>query len=102
MTSRKRVKEDTIPQIARRLRLLRIAKAGDDRGDQAAFCREIGVMPQSSNGYELERNGRIGLDMALKLVDRWNVTLDWIYLGDKRAMPHSLMIEIERAEAQHK
>ena len=99
----KRVDEATIPRIARRLRHLRIAVAGDDRGAQVRFCKDIGILPQSWNGLEFGRTGRIGLDMAFKLVHRHGVTLDWLYLGDERSMglmPHSLVQAIKRVEAE--
>ena len=33
---------------------------------------------------------RISPDAAIRLVERYGVTLDWIYLGRASALPHSL------------
>jgi hypothetical protein len=81
--------------IAERLRALRIVVVGDDRGAQMKWCRDLGILPQSWNGYETG-NARIGVDSAIRIVRRFGVTLDWIYLGDTRAMPHALLTDIER------
>ena len=51
-------------------------------------------------GVENE-HGRIGLDAALKLGERFLVTLDWVYKGDEFALPHGLVMRLrEAAEAE--
>jgi DNA-binding XRE family transcriptional regulator len=94
----RRVRADTIPHIARRLRLLRVAIEGDDLGAQARFCRTAGITTQAWNNYEKERGGRIGLDTAIKLVSTYHVTLDWIYFGNESFMPHALVEKIRACE----
>lgn len=99
MSSRKRIDESTLPQIARRMRLLRIAMAGSDNGAQAAFARGVGLAPQNWNKYEGKSPERIGLDSAIKVVKRWpDVSLDWIYFGNTRGMLHETMVKLEAAD----
>ncbi|RCL01031.1 MAG: putative transcriptional regulator [Candidatus Tokpelaia sp. JSC189] len=53
---------------------------------QAEFARSIGISPTTWGNYE--KNGmRPQIDEALKLVERFGLTLDWIYLGDRRYLP---------------
>lgn len=100
MASRKRIKEDTVPEISRRVRLLRIAIAGDDLGAQARFARQAGFTTAAWNNYE--KGSRIGIDAALKLVQTFYVTLDWIYIGNAAFMPHDLMQKIRKLEEEEK
>jgi transcriptional regulator with XRE-family HTH domain len=43
--------------------------------------------------YELGTS-RIPVDVALRLVERWAVSLDWIYYGNGGAMPKQLLERI--------
>lgn len=40
--------------------------------------------------------GRPRLDEAIRLVDEYDLTLDWIYLGDHRRLPYELVDAIRR------
>jgi transcriptional regulator with XRE-family HTH domain len=96
--SRKRVRPDTIPEIARRLRLLRMAVADS----QAEFCRRAGISTQSWNNYE-RALGRINVDTAMALQRRFGVSLDWIYLGSEASieqLPKGLAEKMERIERE--
>lgn len=71
--------------VGRRLRLTR-----DVFGlGQSDFCRRAGI-PQ--NAYSQFETGRrmLTLDGALRLVDAYHLTLDWIYLGDPSGLKLSL------------
>jgi DNA-binding XRE family transcriptional regulator len=56
---------------------------------QAEFCRQIGVERNLYNPFEKGRR-RITIDVAMKIRDRYGVTLDWIYAGDPHDLPSEL------------
>jgi transcriptional regulator with XRE-family HTH domain len=56
---------------------------------QAEFCRRAEIASNTYNQWE-KALGRPSLDQALKLVDRFGLTLDWIYLGAAGALPADL------------
>jgi transcriptional regulator with XRE-family HTH domain len=93
VSNRKRIQEHAVPQIAQRLRLLRMALAPS----QAEFCRLMGFPVMTWNTYETGK-GRISIDSAIKLVQRFGVTLDWIYLGNVALMPNYLVDAIAAAK----
>lgn len=97
MTNRRRVDPSTIPEISRRLRLLR-ATTGLS---QAEFARQVGVSRNAWNNFELEV-GRINVDAAMKLCRKYLVTLDWIYLNDSRLVPDMMMERLRAAERAEK
>lgn len=97
MSQYRRIDPKTVPGIAARLKLLRIAMCGDETGAQAEFCRQTDVSPANWCMWENGRGGaRIGLDSALKLVERWNVTLDWLYLGEDYGVSKETWAEIQK------
>lgn len=72
--------------IAQRLIATRLALGYDNQVD---FCRAAGVGYNTWNNYENAR-GRPKLDISIQLCVRFNLTLDWIYLGDASGLPHRL------------
>src|SRR5262249_8869917 len=56
---------------------------------QAEFCRQSGVERTLYNPFEKGRR-RITIDVAMKIRDRYGITLDWIYAGDPHALPSGL------------
>jgi DNA-binding XRE family transcriptional regulator len=56
---------------------------------QAEFCRQIGVERNLYNPFEKGRR-RITIDVAMKISNRYGITLDWIYAGDPHALPSDL------------
>jgi transcriptional regulator with XRE-family HTH domain len=56
---------------------------------QAEFCRQIGVERNLYNPFEKGRR-RITIDVAMKIRDRYGITLDWTYAGDPHALPSAL------------
>jgi transcriptional regulator with XRE-family HTH domain len=65
---------------------------------QAEFCRQIGVERNLYNPFEKGRR-RITIDVAMKIRDRYGVTLDWIYAGDPRALPSGLYHQLVASAA---
>jgi transcriptional regulator with XRE-family HTH domain len=56
---------------------------------QAELCRLASVSPTAFSNW---LNGsRPQLDQAIKLCDAYDLTLDWIYFGDERWMPHEII-----------
>lgn len=90
---------DSNQAIGDRLKLIRLAYGAlqDPLNpmSQAEFCRLCGINRQAWNNAETGDN-RIGLDAAKAVRMRTGATLDYIYEGDHRAMPHALTVEIER------
>jgi len=88
-----RVDPAAIPEIARRLRLLR--KAVADNITQLSI--QTGITRSAWSNYE---NGlsRIGVDAAMKL-RIYGATLDWIYFGDEEFLRAGLRERI-KAEAE--
>lgn len=56
---------------------------------QAQFCREIGIERNQYNPFEKGRR-RITVDVALLILDRFEISLDWIYAGRKMGLPAHL------------
>ena len=64
---------------------------------QVALCRRAGI---STTAFSNWLNGsRPGLDQAIKLCDAFDLTLDWIYFGDDRGVPHEVVEAYRRIKA---
>jgi hypothetical protein len=99
MVGVKRINPKTLPSILRRLKALRIAIKGDGPGAQAAFARESGIQGTNWAALERRRRGlRIGVDSAMKLVEKWDVTLDYIYYGERHGVEQPLWEALQEAE----
>ena len=84
-----------LPEMAERLRVLRIATSSN----QTEFCHRVGMTTGAWNNYERGRS-RIGLDAAMRLREKLRVPLDWIYFGDDNllvAMASDEMVQAIRA-----
>jgi transcriptional regulator with XRE-family HTH domain len=64
----------------------------------ADICRGIGVKPNRWSQY-VTGTRRITIEVADKLCDRYNVTLDWIYRGDPSALPLALSKRMDTTQA---
>lgn len=84
----------SVEAVAERMRLTRLALGLT----QAAIGRLAGIGAQAWNNNERAR-GRISLDQALKLCVATGVSLDWIYRGEMRGLPHELAVKIQAAIA---
>lgn len=89
---RQRLDPLTIPQISRRIRLLRRTTGLN----QTDFAKRIGIARNVLANVEGEF-ARIGIDSALKICQRFPVTLDWIYRGDVKLIGHELAQQLEAA-----
>jgi len=78
--------------IGRRLSNLRHA-LGLTQRQLAAILKVTG--PRWAN-YEVGTS-RIPVDIALRLVEKWEVSLDWIYYGNGAMMPKPLLRTIKAA-----
>ena len=90
-----------VSEIARRLRWTRtaIGLLRDGEGiPQGAFAEDAGLKVNAYNQYEQGRN-RPSLDAALCLVSRYNITLDWIYLGDPSGLRYELANMLNKAKS---
>jgi len=65
--------------------------------EQQALCAEIDVPTNQYSPFE-RGHRRITLDVAIKLVEQYGVTLDWIYLNDMRGMTGQMQAELRNAE----
>lgn len=83
--------------IATRLHVTRLALG---YATQAAFAKALGddVTPQRWNNYESGRD-RLTLNLALLICRKCpQVTLDWLYRGDKATLRPRFSAEIDEAE----
>lgn len=80
----------SLAAVAERMKLTRLALGLS----QAAIGRLAGIEPQAWNNNERAR-GRISLDQAIKLCIATGVSLDWIYRGEMRGLPHELAVKIQ-------
>ncbi len=78
--------------VGRRLSHLRHA-LGQTQRQLAANLNITG--PRWAN-YEVGTS-RIPVDVALRLVEKWEVSLDWIYYGNEAMMPEQLLKAIKAA-----
>lgn len=62
---------------------------------QADWSRFIGIAPQAWNNYERGLR-RISINQSLKLCDRSEVSLDWIYRGVTAGLPRSFAEKMRR------
>lgn len=74
-----------LKDVGRRLVLTREAL---DQG-QAEIARVLEIAPQRLNNYEAGLRP-LDIDVAKRMVERWRLTLDWLYLGDDSSLPHKL------------
>lgn len=78
-----------VTDIGRRVEHLR---AWLEFKSQTAFAHATGLTPSEINLYESGRR-RLPLNAANKIRLRWNVTLDWLYHGDRSG----LSVQINRS-----
>lgn len=83
--------------VAERLRLLREALGFD----QAEMCRRTGIGVSAWNNAETGDN-RIGISNAIKVRQAFGIGLDYIFMGDQRALPAELATKIARLNAPQK
>jgi transcriptional regulator with XRE-family HTH domain len=81
---------DFAADVGRRLRLSRRA-LGDL--DQQEFGEEAGLSQSRYNKFETGSRP-LTLEAAMKLCERWGLTLDWLYRGDPSGLPHKLVTDI--------
>lgn len=96
---------DSNDAIGARLRAIRIAY-GYSQGQiremsQAEFARLCDIGAAAWNNAETGDN-RIGLDSALKVRRKTGISLDYIFTGDERGLPHALAIELAKLDQEAK
>ena len=84
---------DRLQVIANRLIRTRQALGFEE---QVEFCAEIGVAKNVYNPFEKGKR-RITIDVALKIRERFDISLDWIYCGDASRLSVSIHKKISRA-----
>ena len=67
--------------------------------NQTEFAKRLGVARNVWANVEGEFS-RIGVDTALKLCQKYLVSLDWVYRGDTSQLPHGLAVKLEEAERE--
>ena len=81
-----RLRKRYAEQIARRL----MATRNVLNLSQAELCRATGIKQSTYNQYEKAVNV-IQKRSAFRICDTFGLTLDWIYLGDPRWLPHHIV-----------
>ena len=84
----------TLPAIAHRMKLLRLA-TGLSAAD---FARKTGMTRAMWHNIETGFS-RIGIDAAMKLCDKYHITLDWICRGhDASRLPRGLAKRLQEVD----
>lgn len=82
-------------RIAERLSLVREVNGLT----QAEFARRAGIAANAWNNYERARK-RISIEAAIRLVNTYDLTLDYIYLGDASNLPYRLAKALDAVREQ--
>jgi transcriptional regulator with XRE-family HTH domain len=93
-----RIDPTTLPGLYRRLKAIRIQFAGTEVGAQREFALRSGILPSNWNTMEMGRGQRIGIDAAMKIAERWPVSLDYIFLGRTDALAPAIRLGLRRIE----
>jgi len=88
---KKKLDAKLLRDVAIRLNALLLAKGMKD----ADMARRLKISPQTWNNYS-QGERPLPIPIALKLVEEFQVTLDWLYRGDTQTMPHGLMLAIQQ------
>jgi transcriptional regulator with XRE-family HTH domain len=86
------ISERSVSAIGQRLRAIRAAVSvlkGDGVISQTEFAESIGIGPSAYNQFETGAR-RITVDASIALRDKYQVTLDYIYLGDMDGLSYRL------------
>jgi transcriptional regulator with XRE-family HTH domain len=83
----------SLAAISERLRLLQLSSGLK----QAPFSRLVGLSASQWNNYSRGRE-RISIDAALKVCVATGVSLDFIYRGERAALPFKLALDLQRFE----
>jgi len=78
--------------VGDRLRATRLALG---YAQQVDFCSQIGVDKGSYSNFEAGKRP-LTLRIAIKIKERWEIPLDWLYCGDKGRLPAELYEKIIR------
>ena len=62
-----------------------------------SFADAIGVKPQELSAWERGER-RPGIAKTVPMMERYGITLDWLYLGIVKSLPHDLLLRIEQVE----
>lgn len=88
---------ESIEACAERLKLTRLA-AMNGEDNQAKWCRLVQISTSKWNNAETGDNW-LALENALKLCQRYGITLDWIYRGDMQCMSSEMRDKIANLQA---
>jgi len=83
---------ETLKSLANRLKLTREA-IGISAAD---LCKRINVKPNRWSQYEGGER-RITVEVANKLCDEFDLSLDWIYRANPAQLPHALRLKMRQA-----
>ena len=87
-------------EFAERMRLLRVAYGltiGISELSQLRWAQIVGMSATGWNNCEA-RGARLGLDRALTICAKTGASLDFIYRGDRSALPPKLQLALIEAE----
>jgi transcriptional regulator with XRE-family HTH domain len=68
---------------------------------QRQFAEILNITGPRWANYEVGTS-RIPVDIALRLVEKWEVSLDWMYYGNEAKMPKQLRETIKAVAQQHR
>src|SRR4051794_6407010 len=66
---------------------------------QRQLADQLNITGPRWANYEVGTS-RIPVDVALRLVEKWEVSLDWVYYGKQAGMPKALLRSVKAAAKQ--
>ncbi len=87
--------DSSAKSVGRRIRVIRAA-FGVSQGDVAKIC---GVTNSAVGNWEQGRS-RPEIDVITALVERFDLTLDYVFLGRTHSLKHEVALIISAAEAR--
>lgn len=83
--------------VARRLKIARLALGYTERGDQGGFARNCSMLASTYGNYE-QGISVPDYEQAAKLFDAYGITLDWLFYGKPEGLPEHLRKGVKRLE----
>lgn len=93
--------EDTGDQAADTARRLRQTRSALRIEDQREFGEAAGLEQSLYNRFETGKR-LLTLQAAMKLCDRYSLTLDWLYRGEPSGLPYRLWDDIRAVRKANK
>lgn len=75
---------------------MRFTRLALGKVNQTTYAEDAGLTVKAYNNYE--KGHRIGLDGAIALCNTYDLSLDWIYFGERANLPGNVIDKLESYE----